>query len=192
MKMRTLSLSAIALSLLLGSSAVLAERGGHGRGNDDRDDQRYEERDRHGDKRRDARDYRDDRRDDRRGDYREDRRYDRRDDRPRGGDVHVDFHFGDSHRRMVNDYYAPQFRSGRCPPGLAKKGNGCLPPGQARKWRRGYALPRDVAYYPLPHDLLVRLPIPPAGHEYVRVAGDILLIAIGSALVVDAIQDIGR
>ena len=32
----------------------------------------------------------------------------------------------------------------------------------------------------------------PAGHKYVRVAGDILLIAIGSSMIVDAIQDLGR
>ena len=37
--------------------------------------------------------------------------------------------------------------SGACPPGLAKKGNGCLPPGQAQKlYRVGEALP--AAYYP--------------------------------------------
>jgi len=33
---------------------------------------------------------------------------------------------------------------------------------------------------------------PPSGHRYVRVAGDILLIALGTGLVVDAIQDLGR
>jgi Ni/Co efflux regulator RcnB len=33
---------------------------------------------------------------------------------------------------------------------------------------------------------------PPAGHRYVRVAADILLIAVGTGMVVDAIEDIGR
>jgi hypothetical protein len=32
----------------------------------------------------------------------------------------------------------------------------------------------------------------PAGHRYVRVAGDILLIAVGTSIVADAIQDLGR
>jgi hypothetical protein len=32
----------------------------------------------------------------------------------------------------------------------------------------------------------------PAGHGDVRVAGDILLIAVGTSIVVDAIQDLGR
>jgi Ni/Co efflux regulator RcnB len=33
---------------------------------------------------------------------------------------------------------------------------------------------------------------PPAGHKFVRVASDILLIAVGTSLVVDAIEDLGR
>ena len=34
--------------------------------------------------------------------------------------------------------------------------------------------------------------VPPSGHKYVRVAADILLIAIGTGLVVDAIEDLCR
>src|SRR3954468_19727078 len=37
--------------------------------------------------------------------------------------------FNDRHRTVVYDYYGEAFRSGRCPPGLAKKHNGCMPPG---------------------------------------------------------------
>jgi Ni/Co efflux regulator RcnB len=51
-------------------------------------------------------------------------------------------------------------------------------------------LPSQVIYYDVPQPLLVELPPPSRGHRYVRVAGDILLIAIGTGLVVDAIQDI--
>jgi len=40
--------------------------------------------------------------------------------------------------------------------------------------------------------VLVQLGPPPSGHKFVRVAGDILLIAIGSGMVIDAIQDLGR
>lgn len=125
------------------------------------------------------------------GNRHEERDNDRYDDNRRDG-ASVQIYFGDRHRTAVNDYYGQEFRSGHCPPGLAKKGNGCLPPGQAKKWRKGHALPRDVAYYELPRDLVVRLPAPPSGHKYVRVAGDILMIAIGTSMVVDAIQDIGR
>ncbi|MEW6512739.1 MAG: hypothetical protein AB1443_01920 [Pseudomonadota bacterium] len=117
-----------------------------------------------------------------------DKRDDRYDDRRSGGQ----YRFNDDSRRVLIDYYGGQARAGHCPPGLAKKGNGCMPPGQAKKWRRGYALPADVRYYPLPHEILVRLPPPPPQHRYVQVAGDILMIAVGTSMVVDAVEDILR
>ena len=104
----------------------------------------------------------------------------------------VELRFSDGDRRFIHDYYGGQIRSGHCPPGLAKKNNGCMPPGQAKKWQVGYPLPSDLRRYPLPPEVLIRLPLPPAGHEFVRVASDILLIAVGSAMVVDAIEDLGR
>jgi Ni/Co efflux regulator RcnB len=113
------------------------------------------------------------------------------DDR-RDASVSVEVHFRAQDRRVVSDYYGGQAKAGRCPPGLAKKRNGCMPPGQARKWARGRPLPADVVFYELPRDLVVRLPPPPEGHRYVRVAGDVLLIAIGTSIVVDAVQDILR
>ncbi|MBS1219607.1 MAG: hypothetical protein H6R21_2740 [Proteobacteria bacterium] len=101
-------------------------------------------------------------------------------------------YFGERQQVIVRDYYAQEFRGGKCPPGLAKKNNGCMPPGQAKKWQRGKPLPRDVVYYDLPQQLVVRLGVPPSGHKYVRVASDILLIAVGTSMVVDAINDLGR
>lgn len=101
-------------------------------------------------------------------------------------------HFDDDNRRIINDYYGAKFRSGKCPPGLAKKNNGCQPPGQARKWAVGQPLPSDLKRYNLPKDLLSHLPHPPSGHRYVRIASDILLIAVGTSMVVDAIEDIGK
>ncbi len=101
-------------------------------------------------------------------------------------------HFEDNHRAAVRDYYMEQYRGGRCPPGLAKKNNGCMPPGQARKWSMGRPLPRDVVYYEVPQPLVVRIGVPPPGYRYVRVATDILMIAIGTGMVIDAIQDLGR
>lgn len=100
--------------------------------------------------------------------------------------------FDQDARRVINDYYGTEFRAGNCPPGLAKKHNGCLPPGQAKKWAMGQPLPVDLRYYDLPRNLLSRLPPPPRDHRYVRVAADILLIAVGTSMVVDAIEDIGR
>lgn len=101
-------------------------------------------------------------------------------------------YFNDGQRRHAHQWYGEQYRAGRCPPGLAKKNNGCLPPGQARKWAIGQALPAGVVYYPVPQAVAVQIGLPPAGYRYVRVANDILLLAIGSRMVVDAITDLGR
>ena len=109
-----------------------------------------------------------------------------------GIDVHVDLGFNDRQRVLVRDYYHDEFQGGHCPPGLAKKGNGCMPPGQAKKWRRGAPLPRDVVYYDLPPSLVVEIGVPPAGYKYVRVAADILMIAVGTGIVVDAIDDLSH
>lgn len=106
--------------------------------------------------------------------------------------VQIGGYFNDGQRRRVVEYYEPQFRAGKCPPGLAKKRNGCMPPGQAKKWHRGAPLPRDVVYYAVPDAVSIRLGAAPSGHRYVRVATDILLIAIGTGMVVDAIEDLGR
>ena len=101
-------------------------------------------------------------------------------------------HFSDHDRIVVREYYQAEFRGGKCPPGLAKKNNGCLPPGQAKKWQVGQRLPTTVVYYELPPAVIVQLPPPKAGYRYVRVASDILVIAVGTSMVVDAIQDLGR
>ena len=108
-----------------------------------------------------------------------------------GSSVRRGEYFSDQHRVMVRDYYREQFRAGRCPPGLAKKHNGCMPPGQAKKWAIGRPLPRDVIFYDVPQELVVQIGSPPPGYRYARVATDILLIAVGTGMIVDAIQDLG-
>ena len=105
-------------------------------------------------------------------------------------DVRLSVHFGDNQRTVIRDYYKKEFGRGNCPPGLAKKNNGCMPPGQAKKWAVGHRLPHDVVYYDLPGSLLRQLGAAPEGHKFVRVAADILLIAVGTSMVVDAIADL--
>jgi Ni/Co efflux regulator RcnB len=101
-------------------------------------------------------------------------------------------YFDDRHRTIVHDYYSEQFRTGRCPPGLAKKNNGCMPPGQAKKWAIGRPLPRNVIYYDLPPSVISQMGPPLPGYRYARVGSDILLIAMGTGMVVDAILDLNR
>ena len=109
-----------------------------------------------------------------------------------GSDINVNVNFGNNQRLIIRDYYNERGRAGRCPPGLAKKHNGCMPPGQAKKWQMGRPLPRGMVYYDLPPRVLAQIGAPPAGHRYIRVAADILLISIGTSMVVDAIENFGR
>ncbi len=44
---------------------------------------------------------------------------------------------GDDHGWGHGDHQGYGYNDGGCPPGLAKKHNGCMPPGQARKLYRG-------------------------------------------------------
>ncbi len=93
---------------------------------------------------------------------------------------------GPRDRTVIREYVSGDYRR-HCPPGLAKKRNGCLPPGQAKKYRVGERLPRDVVYYPVPRDLLAELAPVPSGYEYVRVDKDILLIGEATKKVIDAV-----
>jgi len=154
----------LAIAGILASGPVMADKGGK----HERDDQRNEQRD------------------NRDGDGRKSK-----DDHDRHSPER-NRHFEERQQVLVREYYVEHYRDARhCPPGLAKKHNGCMPPGQAKKWKVGHPLPREVIFYDVPPPLVIRIGPPPSGHRYVRVAGDILMIAIGTGMVVDAINDLG-
>ena len=99
--------------------------------------------------------------------------------------------FTDNDRQAVRTYWVDTYGRGNCPPGLAKKNNGCLPPGQAKKrYIVGQRLPATVVVERLPPVLVTRLGRAPAGYEYGVVDGDVLRLARGTRLVADAIQAI--
>ena len=63
------------------------------------------------------------------------------------------------------------YRDGGCPPGLAKKNNGCLPPGQAKKlYNRGQRWPGHYGYAwnynQIPYDLRNRYGFDPDDRYY--------------------------
>lgn len=100
----------------------------------------------------------------------------------------------DRDRAVVYQYYRTEYSAGRCPPGLAKKGNGCLPPGQAKGppklWVVGQPLPPTVFYEPLPRAVVQQLaPVPP-GYDYVRVDNDVILMDMTNRMVADVVNDI--
>jgi Ni/Co efflux regulator RcnB len=73
-----------------------------------------------------------------------------------------------------------------CPPGLAKKNNGCLPPGQAKKGAIvGHALPPGAVFV-VPQPVLATLPPPPRGYRYAVVNNQVVLVS-GSNIVVDIV-----
>jgi Ni/Co efflux regulator RcnB len=170
--MKTIASAALAAALSFALTAPPAQADEHGKG---KGKGKFEERDRYEERRDDGR-----------------RDEVRRDDMRRGDEVHRDRQFYGRDREVVRNYYVEEHRSGRCPPGLAKKHDGCMPPGLAKKWAVGRPLPREVVYYDVPPQLVVQIGLPPPGHKYVRAAGDILLIAVATGLVVDAIEDLGR
>lgn len=72
-----------------------------------------------------------------------------------------------------------------CPPGLAKKNNGCLPPGQAKKrYTVGEPLPSDIDIVLFPDDGLPRLD---PGEIFVEVDGDVLRVIEATRQVVEAV-----
>ncbi len=103
-------------------------------------------------------------------------------------DVPVGGYFSDRHRSFAREYYSERYSKAKsCPPGLAKKHNGCMPPGQARKLVPGQPVPAGVTLYPVPQPVIVQLPPPPYGYRYARVGNDIVLVRNENQLIVDII-----
>jgi hypothetical protein len=97
--------------------------------------------------------------------------------------------FSDRDRDEVRGYWLRTYGRGKCPPGLAKKNNGCRPPGQAKeRYVVGQRLPAVIVVQPAPRALVTRLGPPAPGYQYVMLDGDLLKLAVGTRLVVDAIH----
>lgn len=108
-------------------------------------------------------------------------------------EIHRDRHVRDDDWRDRRDdrrhySYNDDRRGAGCPPGLAKKNNGCMPPGQAKKVGVGYPVPPG-ADYTLPRRVLSQLPPPPAGHRYAIVNNQVVLVSSGN-LIVDILMNL--
>ncbi|MFL6759195.1 hypothetical protein [Sphingomonas sp.] len=75
---------------------------------------------------------------------------------------------GNGHGHGYNSAYG--YGGGGCPPGLAKKHNGCMPPGQARKLARGQRWQNSYgsryAYGQIPYSLRNRYDLNPNYRYY--------------------------
>ena len=102
-------------------------------------------------------------------------------------------YFNDQQRNAARQSYVQYYSGGKqCPPGLAKKNNGCLPPGHARNWAVGQPVPRGVVLYSVPQPVLTRLPPAPYGYRYGRLGGDVVLVVQSQNIVADIILDVFR
>jgi hypothetical protein len=108
-------------------------------------------------------------------------------------DSQVTVAFNDTQREAARHYFVEDHGRGNCPPGLAKKQNGCLPPGQAKKrYAVGHPLPQGIVVGRLSVELSVRIGPAPPGYQYGILDGDLVKLAVGTMLVVDAIEGLVR
>ena len=117
--------------------------------------------------------------------YKEEKRAEKRERK----EIQQGTYFNDQQRTYVREYYTTNYGSGkRCPPGLAKKNNGCMPPGQTRNWVVGQPVPRGVVVYTVAQPVIRMLPPAPYGYRYARIGGDIVLVQQQNNIIVDIIQ----
>jgi hypothetical protein len=103
--------------------------------------------------------------------------------------VVVEHGFAPALRDEVRVYFVKAHGRGKCPPGLAKKNAGCLPPGQEKKrYVVGRPMPPGIDLQPLPPALEITIGPAPAGYRYAIVDGDVVKLVLGTLLVVDAIS----
>ena len=113
----------------------------------------------------------------------------KRAEKRRREDIQQGTYFDDRQRDSVRQYYTQTYsQHRRCPPGLVKKHNGCMPPGQAGNWQVGQPVPRGVMVYAAPQPVVRLLPPAPYGYRYARVGGDIVLVQQQNNLIVDIIS----
>jgi hypothetical protein len=113
----------------------------------------------------------------------------KKDKKDKAQETHVINGFNVDERGRVQVFFVETHGRGKCPPGLAKKNNGCLPPGQAKKrYVVGRPLPANIRFEPVPREVEVRIGPAPNGYQYGIVDGDLVKLALGTLLVVDAID----
>ena len=125
---------------------------------------------------------------DRKDDQKQHEKAQKRAEKRQREDIKQGRYFDDRQRTSVRQYYTQTYGNGKnCPPGLAKKHNGCMPPGQARNWQVGQPVPRGVTVYTVPQPVIRLLPPAPYGYRYARIGGDIVLVQQQNNLIVDII-----
>ena len=106
-------------------------------------------------------------------------------------ETHVTVVFVDTQREAARSYFARGTAKATAPR-ASPKNNGCLPPGQAKKrYVIGRSLPHGIVVGELPVELYLATTAP-AGYRYGILDGDLVKLAVGTMLVVDAIEGLVR
>ena len=91
-------------------------------------------------------------------------------------------------------YYRDEVAAGRCPAPLVRSGKACNAPATApnKVWRLDLPLPDGVKAEAPPPGLIAKLSPSPAGHQYMRIDTDIIIIGIGTRNVAALVVDLSR
>jgi len=91
-------------------------------------------------------------------------------------------------------YYRDEIAAGRCPAPLVRRDKACGAPAAlpTKPWRLDQPLPDSLKADAPPPGLIAKLSPSPAGHQYMRVDTDILVIGIGTRNVAALVVDLSR
>jgi hypothetical protein len=91
-------------------------------------------------------------------------------------------------------YYRNEIAAGRCPAPLLRRDKACSAPAAqpTKAWRLDQPLPDSLKADAPPPGLIAKLSPSPAGHQYMRVDTDILIIGIGTRNVAALVVDLSR
>src|SRR5262245_33817250 len=90
-------------------------------------------------------------------------------------------------------YYRDEIAAGRCPAPLVRKDRACgAPAATAKAWKLDQPLPDGIKAEAPPPGLIAKLSPSPAGHQYMRVDTDILIVGIGTRNVAALVVDLSR
>ncbi len=101
-------------------------------------------------------------------------------------------YFDERLRRAVREHFTANRGTGPCPPGVILKNGRCESPVSQRNWKLGEPLPEQLSTGDAPPQLLEKLGPAPAGHAYLLLEGDLLLVNTATRVVVDSVLDLGQ
>ncbi len=97
-------------------------------------------------------------------------------------------------RDAAYGYYRDEIAAGRCPAPLVRRDKACGAPATmpTKPWRLDQPLPDSLKAEAPPPGLIAKLSPSPAGHQYLRVDTDILVIGVGTRNVAALVVDLSR